>query len=451
MSLKLDQLGKLQSNILQSPALQQQCESLDWQELERAIAACIHSKESLDDSEPYAPASFYPLEPKTDGQQKLYADATALGLEILTSGKVAIFMVAGGQGSRLGFTGPKGMLPVSIVKQKTLFQLFAERIKGLELKYQTTLPWYIMCSPLNKEATIEFFKEQQYFGLNPDHVMFFTQGMMPATDFEGNLILSSVDSLAFSPNGHGGAIAALNQSGAISDMRERGIDHLSFFQVDNPLSSLVDPLFIGLHAMQDSDMSCRSLTKTNPFEKLGNFVCSEDRTFIIEYSDLPEKKALEVDEDDQMKYKAGSPGIYLFRRDFIEQFAHSTLELPYHRAEKKVPCLDDHRTLVIPTEVNAVKFETFIFDALLLARNPVILEANRHEEFSPIKNKTGVDSLESAQEDMNKKSHQWLNELGIDPPVNTLIELSAESFPTRDELALATLPNLDAESHYYLE
>ena len=240
-------------------------------------------------------------------------------------------------------------------------------------KYDVTIPWYIMCSPLNIDATTEFFKENDFFGFQENDVKFFAQGVMPATDFDGKLLKSSQDSLAFSPNGHGGSLKALIDSGSIKDMKDRGIEHISYFQVDNPLISIFNPLFIGLHALKESDMSSRSLTKTGPFEKLGNFVISENRLEIIEYSDLPDEKAEERDSNGALRYRAGSPAIHIIRRDFIEKFADESLSLPYHRAEKKVPFINDQGELIKPETPNAVKFETFIFDALPMAKNPVIL------------------------------------------------------------------------------
>ncbi|MGY8712534.1 MAG: UTP--glucose-1-phosphate uridylyltransferase, partial [Verrucomicrobiia bacterium] len=156
-----------------------------------------------------------------------------------------------------------------------------EQIRGISEKYEVTIPWYIMCSPLNLEATIAHFEENNFYGLEKENIKFFAQGVMPATDFDGNLLLASQNSLALSPNGHGGSLKALIDSGAVTDMANRGVEHLSYFQVDNPLVSTINPLFIGLHDLQKSDMSSRSLTKTGPFEKLGNFVSIGDRITII--------------------------------------------------------------------------------------------------------------------------------------------------------------------------
>ena len=385
-----------------SAELSKQIKALDWNELSSALNECIFQKEEASLPAEYDPASYFPLAPENAEQKTLYDKAFKHGEVLIRNGKTAAFTVAGGQGTRLGYDGPKGTLPVSPIKKKPLFQLFAEQILGISKKYEVTIPWYIMCSPLNLEATITHFEKNNYYGLGKENVKFFAQGVMPATDFEGNLLRASQDSLALSPNGHGGSLKALIDSGSVADMAKRGIEHVSYFQVDNPLVSTINPLFIGLHDLQQSDMSSRSLTKTGPFEKLGNFVSIGDRITIIEYSDLPEEKALEKEDDGRIKYRAGSPAIHILRRDFIEQFASGEIKLPYHRAEKKVSYIDDNGNLINPDEPNAVKFETFVFDALPLAKNPLILEADRLEEFSPVKNMTGVDSLESSQSDQSQ-------------------------------------------------
>ena len=336
-----------------NPALAKQVDALDWDELGAALEECIFNKDETGLPENYGPASYFPLSPETPEQEILYAQAFEHGEGLIRAGKTAAFTVAGGQGTRLGYDGPKGTLDVSPIKQKPLFQLFAEQILGISEKYEVVIPWYVMCSPLNLEATIAHFEEQKYYGLGQDNLKFFAQGVMPATDFEGNLLLASHDSLALSPNGHGGSLKALIDSGSVADMAERGVEHVSYFQVDNPLVSVINPLLIGLHDLQRSDMSSRSLTKTGPFEKLGNFVSIGERVTIIEYSDLPEEKALEKDEDGRIKYRAGSPAIHVLRRDFIEQFASGEIKLPYHRAEKKVACLNDSGEAVTPEQPNA--------------------------------------------------------------------------------------------------
>lgn len=429
-----------------SPKLTNQVLALDWNELQIALEECVFNQNSSTLPEKYGPASYFPIKPENAEQEELYARAFKHGETLIRGGKTAAFTVAGGQGTRLGYDGPKGTLPVSPIKNKPLFQLFAEQIHGVSQKYEVSIPWYIMCSPLNLEATISHFEESNYYGLGRENLNFFAQGVMPATDFEGNLLLASQDSLALSPNGHGGSLKALIDSGSVSDMKERGIEHISYFQVDNPLVSIVNPLFIGLHDLQSSDMSSRSLTKTGPFEKLGNFVSIGDRITIIEYSDLPEDKALEKEKDGRIKYRAGSPAIHILRRDFIEQFASGEIKLPYHRAEKKVAFINHNGDLINPVEPNAVKFETFVFDALPLARNPLILEADRLEEFSPVKNMTGVDSLESSQADQIKRAKRWLSHLNLSISGSSTIEICPFSYPSEIDVQNADLNHIDWDS-----
>ena len=318
-----------------SAELSKQIDALDWNDLKSALNECIFQKEEASLPAEYGPASYFPLAPESAEQKTLYDKACKHGEVLIRNGRTAAFTVEGGQGTRLGYDGPKGTLPVSPIKKKPLFQLFAEQILGISKQYEVTIPWYIMCSPLNLEATTAHFEKNNYYGLGKENVKFFAQGVMPATDFEGNLLRASQDSLALSPNGHGGSLKALIDSGSVADMAKRGIEHVSYFQVDNPLVSTINPLFIGLHDLQQSDMSSRSLTKTGPFEKLGNFVSIGDRITIIEYSDLPEEKALEKEDDGRIKYRAGSPAIHILRRDFIEQFASGEIKLPYHREKKK--------------------------------------------------------------------------------------------------------------------
>ena len=425
----------------------EQVQALDWGELTSALDECVFKKDPLGLPHEYGPASYFPRVPENPEQEALYERAFKHGEDLVRAGKTAAFTVAGGQGTRLGYDGPKGTLPVSPIKNKPLFQLFAEQIRGIAEKYEVMIPWYIMCSPLNLEATTSHFEKNNYYGLGKENLKFFAQGVMPATDFDGNLLLASADSLALSPNGHGGSLKALIDSGSINEMARGGIEHVSYFQVDNPLVSAINPLFIGLHDLQSSDMSSRSLTKTGPFEKLGNFVSTGDRISIIEYSDLPEEKALEKEEDGRIKYRAGSPAIHVLRRDFIEQFASGEIKLPYHRAEKKVAHLNENGDLVTPEKPNAVKFETFVFDALPLAKNPLILEADRLEEFSPVKNKTGIDSLESSRFDQSKRARRWLEKAGYTVSEESTVEISPRTFPSALDLQGADLQHYDLDSN----
>lgn len=451
----MDIIKKNQQRIMElssiSTHLAKQADELNWSDIQSALEECIFNRDEIGLPKDYGPAAYFPLIPESTEQNELYKKGYIHGESLIQAGKIAAFTVAGGQGTRLGYDGPKGTLPVSPIKNKPLFQLFAEQIRGVSEKYETVIPWYIMCSPLNLNATISHFEENSHYGLAKENIKFFAQGVMPATDFEGNLLLASKNSLALSPNGHGGSLKALIDSGSIADMENRGIEHVSYFQVDNPLVTILNPLFIGLHDLQKSDMSSRSLTKTGPFEKLGNFVSIGDRVSIIEYSDLPEEKALEKDNHGKIKYRAGSPAIHILRRDFIEQFASGEIKLPYHRAEKKVAHIDENGQYITPTQPNAVKFETFVFDALPFAKNPLILEAYRGEEFSPVKNMTGVDSLESSKSDQIEKAKSWLLKSGHSCNQDSIVEICPKSFPSPDDIQLSDLADIDLnQSEIYL-
>ena len=378
--------------------LEQQLSEIDLEELDRLIREYVLKKPENQIPSDLSPAPFFRLTPETPQQAEYYRKAEEKGRELLASGKVAMLVVAGGQGTRLGFDGPKGTYPICPVTGKTLFQYFAEEIGRVAEKYGHIIHWYVMTSELNDRATREFFATHQYFGLPARTVHFFTQGTMPAIGYDGQLLLSSEDSLALSPNGHGGTLLALKKSGALEEMKREGIEYISYFQVDNPLVPLADVLFLGLHCLEGSRMSARMLPKTNAFEKLGNFCISGGRLHIIEYSDMPAELAEQKNADGTLAFLAGSPAIHIISRDFVEELtADGRLNLPWHRADKKVPNLNDRGEIVKPSEPNAVKLESFIFDALPLAEKTMILEGCRAEHFAPTKNQTGVDSAESCR------------------------------------------------------
>ncbi len=394
-----------------------QLEALDWKQLNDWVGAYVLTEPEIVLPQGLRPAEYYPLAPETADRKKLYEHARSRGEELLREGRVAAFTVAGGQGTRLGFDGPKGAYPTSPIKGKTLFQLFAEGIARAGEKYDAVIPWYVMTSPLNDQATRDFFEDNDYFELAPENLTFFSQGVLPAVDSSGKLLLADIDSLALSPNGHGGSLLALKQSGVLDEMAERGIDHISYWQVDNPLVHMFDPLFLGLHHITESQMSSRALIKTGPGEKLGNFCEVNGHVEIIEYSDMPDDLAEARADDGRLEFRAGSPAIHVLDRAFVESLTNDgRLSLPVHRALKKVPYVNESGEPVQPVEANAVKFEMFIFDALPKAMNPLILEAERGEQFGPVKNKTGVDSAESCRTLLIARAASWLKHAGIEIP-----------------------------------
>ena len=358
------------------------------------------------------PAPYEPL-PEHGGDAAAWAEAKAKGEEALRAGRVAAFTVAGGQGTRLGYNGPKGTFPVTPLKQKTLFQVFAEKIHAAGVRYGRPLHWFIMTSHQNHAATEAFFQENNFFGLERARVHFFRQGRMPAVNFEGKILLESPGSIAMSPDGHGGSLRALGRSGALDVMQREGVDTLSYFQVDNPLVRCIDPAFIGWHLLRGSEMSSKMVPKAYPEEKLGHFCRQNGKLVVIEYSDLPMTMQRETDANGKLRYVAGSIAIHVLDREFIRRMAAGgDASLPFHRADKKIPTVAADGSAVKPEKPNGVKFEMFVFDALPFAKNPVVIETRRADDFSPVKNAEGVDSPQTCREDQLRQFGRWLKANG---------------------------------------
>jgi len=316
----------------------------------------------------------------------------------------------------VGWPKPKGTYPIGPMHERTLFQVFAEGILAARRAYGVAIPWYIMTSEATDGPTRGFFREHDFFGLPPDDVRFFVQGMMPAVDFDGKLILEAPDSLARNPNGHGGTLLALAREGMLGDMRRRGIEYVSYFQADNPLVPPLDPVFLGHHADAASDMSSKMARKRDAAEKVGVFCTSGGRLHVIEYSDLPPDLA-EEKVGDNLRFEAGSIAIHILSRTFVERLtAGGRLALPFHRAKKKIPCADETGATVKPGRDNGIKFEMFIFDALPMASNPVVLEIDRAREFSPVKNAEGEDSPATARRDLVALDAARLETAGLHVP-----------------------------------
>jgi UDP-N-acetylglucosamine/UDP-N-acetylgalactosamine diphosphorylase len=254
------------------------------------------------------------------------------------------------------------------------------------------------------------------------------------------------DSLALSPDGHGGSLRALDKSGALADMRKRGVEHLSYFQVDNPLVHCIDPLFLGLHDITGSEMSSKTIPKANALEKVGNFVIGDGKLQVIEYSDLPEELALQTNPDGSLRFNAGSIAIHALRVDFIERLNHGgRLKLPWHRAAKKVPYIDETGKAIKPDKPNAVKLEQFVFDAIPLAKDAIVYTTDRAEEFSPVKNAEGVDSPVTSRRDQIRRAARWLREAGVEVPTkasepDAVIEISPLFATSAKQLRSRTLP-----------
>lgn len=432
----------------QAAAMLDQLAAIDFHRLPKLIEKYLRRGPDLPISSDIQPPEILPATPPDVKTAAQYRAAKQRGRQLIAEGKVAVFVVAGGQGTRLGYEGPKGCFQATPVTKKPLFQIFAEQILAAA-RQGRAIPWYIMTSPTNDVATRAFFRQHNYFGLAGGDVFFLVQGVMPAIGLDGKVLLADKGSIAMNPSGHGGALLAMTESGALSDMADRGVELISYFQVDNPLVSVLDPLFIGLHDLAGAQMSAKCLPKRDPMEKLGNFCVVDGKVTVIEYSDMPVELVHAAGADGRLRFSTGSIAIHILSRSFVHRLTEGgTCPLPYHRAEKKVPFLDDSGSIVTPDKPNAVKLEKFIFDALPLADKTVILETVRSEEFSPIKNAQGQDSPATSLHDQVRRAAKWLEQAGIKIPrdadgqVAAAIEISPLFARSADELAAKIDPNL---------
>lgn len=389
----------------------EQVERLDFDEIER-FRELVGSPNQFAAAGHIEPPTVTRVEPNSPEWRR----ARVTGQELLREGKVAVVMVAGGQGTRLGFDGPKGTFAITPVRNKTLFQLHAEKLQALAERFGRAIRWYVMTSPANDAATREFFERQRYFGLNREEVKFFVQPMVPALDGEGRLVMDGRAHVFTSPNGHGGTFGALLQTGMIDDMERCGVEEVFYFQVDNALVRVADAVFLGLHHQAGAQMSCKVCPRRDAFERVGVVALIKGRVLVVEYSDLSEEFATELDESGELRYRAGNIAIHVFRVDFVRRMERDGVELLWHVARKKVPCLDESGNRLEPDEPNAYKFERFIFDALPIAEEVVVMEVDRKEEFAPLKQLTGQDSVETAREAMVEQAARWLSAAGVDVP-----------------------------------
>jgi len=398
-------------------ALLEQIDRIDFDELDELIEQFVRNAPEFTLPEQIEPPPIVPAHPSTDADKQLHADARQRGEQLLSEGKVAAFVVAGGQGTRLGYEGPKGCFEATPIAHKPLFQVFGEQILAARRRWGKPIPWYIMTSPANDVPTRTFLRQHKYYGLPEEDVFFFEQGTMPALSLDGKVLLAKTNRLALSPDGHGGSLKALRASGALEDMARRGIELISYFQVDNPLLRCIDPLFLGLHSLSNAEMSAKALPKRDPMEKLGNFCLVDGKVRVIEYSDMPEQLARQCAEDGRLRFRAGSIAIHVLSREFVERLtADGKCQLPWHRAVKKVPYIGEDGQRVEPDEPNAVKLEMFVFDAMPLASQTAILETIRSEEFSPIKNAEGEDSPASSLHDQVRRAAAWFEQAGVAVP-----------------------------------
>lgn len=320
-----------------------------------------------------------------------------LGEEILKNGEYAVVTMAGGQGTRLGHSGPKGTFKLDVYgKGKYLFEILAENLKEANQKYGKIIPWYIMTSKENNEETINFMEKHNYFGYDKNAVRFFAQSELPLLDINGKLLVGKDMRIKEASDGNGGTYSSLRASGALAEMKEKGIKWVFIGGVDNALLKMADTILLGMAIKKKVQIASKSIVKANPHERVGVFAKMNGHPKVIEYSEMPDKMAEEIDSDGELKYGEAHIMCNLYTIEAIEKISKETLI--YHSAFKKNAYIDENGKEIIPTEPNSFKFESFIFDAFELFDDIAILRGKREDDFAPVKNKEGVDSPKTAKE-----------------------------------------------------
>lgn len=358
---------------------------------------------------------------KSDEDRICRERARAAGISLLRQGTVAVLIVAGGQGARLGHDKPKGTFPISPVTNKTLFQLFAEQVKAICGRYGSSLPLLIMTSRENHNATISFFEAHHYFGMDGRDVFFFQQGVLPTLSPDGRLLLKDKTHFLTNPDGHGGSLKALSASGLLQKLADRGITEIFYCQVDNPLVKIADPAFLGYHVLANSECSTKVVRRTSIEEKVGVYASLRARDRILEYSDFGGSHMEALDKNGQILFWAGNTAIHVLNVAFVRRLNEGGFILPYHCARKVVEWATPEGGR---TQGEGWKFETFVFDAIPLAERTCCIEVDRAEEFSPVKNRTGPDSPETARRAMDTLFKGWLAGAGITVSHQALVEIS---------------------------
>ncbi|MBI4586155.1 MAG: UTP--glucose-1-phosphate uridylyltransferase [Planctomycetes bacterium] len=333
------------------------------------------------------------------------------GEKALREGAVAVLMAAGGI-CQPGSNHLRGNFPIGPVSGKSLFQLHAEKVWAVSRRYRATIPFLVVTSPETHEKTQQAFQEHEFFCLARQDVKFLIQDSLPMLDRRGRFILCESGRVAMHPSGHGAALLLLLKDEVFQNLELRGIRHLFYFQSDNPMVRIADPVMLGYHLAGDHEITSKAVLKTDPDEKIGVFCLCNGSPAVVEYSELsPADRELRR-EDGTLAFSAGNVAIHVFSMDFLRRLRREKRTLPCHLVEKVCPHLDRHGQKVVPKKANSIHFENFIFDAIALAEKTAILETLRPEEFSPIKNAEGANSPATAKEDLCRLYARWLKEAG---------------------------------------
>ncbi|MBI1902540.1 MAG: UTP--glucose-1-phosphate uridylyltransferase [Planctomycetia bacterium] len=413
----------------QQSALTVDIQSVDFQQLQELVAAAPES-----DIEDLARRAELPPAIRLSGAGNRFSReearvARVAGVAALKASQVGVVLVAGGQGTRLGFDHPKGMFPIGPLSGHSLYQILLEKVVATSRRHGRPVPVFVMTSPATHDETIEFLQRHDRFGL-PEHDLFiFCQGTMPAVDCaSGNVLLAEKGRLALSPDGHGGLVSAMTSSRALASAQRRGLKHLFYMQVDNPLVAVCDAELLGHHILCGSELSTQVVAKREPRENLGNVVVVDGRLRVIEYSEfnaLPDEIVLRRQENGERVFWAGNTAVHVFGVDFLARCARRGDLMPLHRVKKVVPFVDAAGKLVEPAEPNAWKFERFIFDLLPAAAEAIVVETDPRTHFAPVKNGPGQgrDTPESVKAQMIAVHREWLQSAGIELPQDLPVEI----------------------------
>ncbi|MBR3600124.1 MAG: UDPGP type 1 family protein [Lachnospiraceae bacterium] len=339
-----------------------------------------------------------------DSISKAYDSYKATGIKAIQDGKLCLLLLAGGQGTRLGHDKPKGCFNMGINRELSIFSLLMSHTLKVVKEADAWIHMYIMTSDINYNDTTSFFKEHDYFGYNPDYIHFFVQELNPATDFDGKVLMNSPCSMALSPNGNGGWFSSMNRAGLLKKIFNSSIEWINVFAVDNVLQGIADPVFLG--ATIESGKMCGSkvVRKAFPEEKVGAICKENGKPHIIEYYELSEEMRYQTSDDGSLAYGFGVTLNYLFPISRLKETLDN--KMPLHVVKKAVPYIDENGELINPTEPNGLKFETLALDLIHEMDDCLVFEVDREKEFAPVKNKEGVDSIDTARELLKKNGYE---------------------------------------------
>ena len=366
------------------------------------------------------------------------SDARKVGSAMLDAGTIGVTIVAGGQGTRLGFPHPKGMYPIGPLSGVSLFEIHFNKVLAASRRCGRSIPIYLMTSTATHDETIQFLDQHDRFGFPAEDLVIFCQGEMPAVDQEtGKLLMADEHSLCLSPDGHGGMLGALAKSKAFDDMRRRGIEHLFYLQIDNPMVDVCATAVLGNHVLFNSQATTLVTRKTVPTERVGVVAQYDGKMRIVEYSELSPEMTAQKREDGCLLLWAGNMAVHVWDVSFLESLAFGEGGLPFHGANKKVAHLDDAGNQVTPADPNAVKFERFIFDLLPIARRSIVIEVDRDTQFAPLKNPPGTatDSPEYVQQAILNLHRSWLLQAGANLADGVDVEVHPSFADNGDSLA----------------